>query len=281
MFPALAAPVGRAALESQVEGNGGANDRDEHAGCTQPLQTQQVRLDLADLDTVERAAAELRDVCSRVGAVINNAGVMQTPQLKTKQGYELQLGTNHLGHFRLNSLLMPRLEADGARIVAVSSVAHRSGTIQLDDLNFETTPYDAMQAYSQSKRANLMYGFELQRRLHARQSSCTAYAAHPGDSATNLQSAGVGLEGGSKFFRGLYKVTNALVAQSAEKGAFPLVLAAAAPDAKPGAYYGPTRMMQARGPVGESFVDPKAKDEAIAKGLWEQTERLVGNLFAD
>ncbi len=240
-----------------------------------------VQLDLADLDEVERAAAQLQEQCPQLDAVINNAGVMQTPELRTKQGYELQLGTNHIGHFKLNSLLMPHLERSGARIVAVSSVAHRTGTIQLDDLNFETTPYEPIKAYSQSKLANIMYGFELQRRLEARGSACTAYAAHPGYSATNLQSAGVGLEGGSKFFRGLYKVTNALVAQSAETGAYPLVLAAAAPDAKPGAYYGPTRMMQARGPVGESFIDPRAKDESVAQALWDATERLVGAFFGD
>lgn len=238
-----------------------------------------VQLDLADLDNVTRAAEDIKAKCPQIDAIINNAGVMQTPERKTKQGFELQIGTNHFGHFRLNSLLLPHLEQSGARIVAVSSIAHKFGDINLEDLNFDNTSYDPTRAYGQSKLANIMYGLELQRRLEGRKSACTAYAAHPGYAATNLQSAGVGMDGGSGFFKGLYKVTNALMAQSATEGAYPLVLAAADPDAKPGAYYGPTKMMQTRGAVGESFVHAKAKDQGVAKALWEKTEELVGPFF--
>lgn len=132
-------------------------------------------------------------------------------------------------------------------MVPVSSIAHKFGKIALDDLQSDND-YDPTRAYSQSKLANIMYGFELQRRLAERDSSVTAYASHPGYSATNLQSAGVGMDGGSWFYRTLYSVTNKVLAQSAEHGAYPLVLAAADPDA----YYGPTGMGDMRGPVGKS-----------------------------
>ncbi|TNE88397.1 MAG: SDR family NAD(P)-dependent oxidoreductase [Deltaproteobacteria bacterium] len=239
-----------------------------------------VQLDLADLDNVARAAAEIREKCPQLDGFINNAGVMQTPNRKTAQGFELQIGTNHLGHFKLNSLLMDHFEACGTRIVAVSSIAHKFGAIHLSDLNFESRRYDPSIAYGQSKLANILYGFELQRRLAARGSKATAYAAHPGYAATNLQTAGVGMEGGSKLLRGLYAITNKVMAQTATEGAYPLVLAAAAPDAKPGAYYGPTGFYQYRGPVGESYIHPKAKDEAVARGLWELSEELVGPFFS-
>jgi len=237
-----------------------------------------VLLDLADPESIESAAVALRAACPTLDALINNAGVMQPPLIRTKEGFELQIGTNHFGHFRLNALLLDHLEASNGRIVPVSSVAHKYGSIALDDLNSEKG-YDATVAYSQSKLANLMYSFELQRRLEARGSTVTSIACHPGYAATNLQSAGVGMDGGSAFFRGLYKVTNAVMAQSATLGAYPLVLAAADPDAKPGAYYGPTKWGQARGPVGECFVADVAKDETVAKQLWEKTEALAGPFF--
>ena len=203
---------------------------------------------------------------------------MQPPQTRTKEGFELQFATNHLGHFRLNSQLFEHLEKSSARIVSVSSIAHKFGAIHFDDL-MGTKKYDATQWYSQSKLANLLYAFELQRRLQKRASRVTAIACHPGYSATNLQSAGVGQEGGSKFFRVLYKITNAVMAQKAEYGSYPLVLAAADPSAEPGAYYGPTGLGQARGPVGKSYVHPKAMDEDVARRLWEVTESLVGPFF--
>lgn len=238
-----------------------------------------VLLDLADLDSVAEAARALRQKCPRIDAIINNAGVMQPPLRRTKQGFELQIGTNHFGHFKLNALLLDVLEASGARIVPVASVAHEMGAIDLADLDYERRAYDPTQAYCQSKLANVMYGFELQRRLAARGGCVVSIPCHPGYAATNLQSAGVGMEGGSKLFRALYRVTNALLAQSATAGAYPLVLAAADPTAKPGAYYGPTGIARARGPVGECWVAPRAQDTAVAAGLWEATEARVGAFF--
>jgi len=189
---------------------------------------------------------------------------MQTPLLRTKQGFELQIGTNHFGHFKLNAALFDVLEASGARVVPVASVAHEMGKIDLADLDYERRAYDPTEAYCQSKLANVMYGFELQRRLAARGSRVVAIPCHPGYAATNLQSAGVGMEGGSKLFRMIYAVTNVVLAQSATAGA----------------YYGPTGLMRARGPVRECWVAPRAQDEAVAKGLWEATEARVGAFFA-
>lgn len=237
-----------------------------------------VLLDLADEGSVKSAAAALKEACPTIDALINNAGVMQPPETRTKEGFELQFATNHLGHFRLNSQLFPHLEASAARIVPVSSIAHRMYRIQFEDLQFEKG-YNPTDSYAQSKLANLLYGFELQRRLSARGSKVVSIPCHPGYSATNLQSAGVGQEGGSKFYRFLYGITNKIVAQSAEHGAYPLVLAAADPTAEAGAYYGPTGIGQARGPVGKSYVDPKALDQDVARRLWEVTEQLVGPFF--
>jgi len=238
-----------------------------------------VLLDLADADSIRSAAEKIEKICPRLDALINNAGVMQTPEIRTSEGFELQFATNHLGHFRFNSLLFPLLDNSSGRIVPVSSIAHRFGKIALDDL-MSTTKYDPMAAYGQSKLANIMYGFELQRRLAARKSSVVSIPCHPGYAATNLQSAGVGMEGGSAMWGWLYKVTNALIAQSAERGAYPLVLAAADPNAEAGAYYGPTRFGDARGPVGKSSVSDGARDEEVARKLWEKTEELVGPFFA-
>jgi NAD(P)-dependent dehydrogenase (short-subunit alcohol dehydrogenase family) len=239
-----------------------------------------VLLDLADLDSVERAAPEIREKAPTIDAFINNAGVMQTPELRTQRGFELQFGTNHLGHFKLNSRLVDHFEASGTRIVPVSSIAHKYGTIDLNDVNSESASYSPSTAYFQSKLANIMYGFELNRRLQARGSEAVAIPCHPGYAATNLQSAGVGMDGGSVLFRWLYRVTNVLWAQSAEKGAYPLVLAAAG-EARPGAYYGPTGWGQNFGPVGESYIHPRAKDEDVARKLWEASEQMVGAFFPE
>lgn len=238
-----------------------------------------VPLDLADLDSVAEAAAALRATCERIDAFINNAGVMQTPMQRTKQGFELQIGTNHFGHFRLNALLFDLFDACGTRIVPVASMAHERGALHLDDLDYERRAYDTTAAYCQSKLANVMYGFELQRRLQARGSRAVAIPCHPGYAATNLQTAGVSMEGGSSLFRAIYRVTNALIAQSATEGAYALTLAAADPSARPGAYYGPTGIARARGPVGVCWVAPQALDETVARGLWEQSEARVGPFF--
>ena len=238
-----------------------------------------VLLDLADPDSIAAAAPQLIAACPRLDGIINNAGVMQTPETRTAEGFELQLATNHLGHFRLNSQLFTHLEQSGGRVVAVSSVAHKMGKIALDDLMSERR-YDPTVAYAQSKLANLLYAVELQRRLAKRASRVVAIPCHPGYAATNLQTAGVGMEGGSMFFRALYAVTNVVMAQSASRGAWPLVLAVADPTAEPGVYYGPRGLGQLRGPVGKSAVAKQGRDESMASALWDATEALVGPFFA-
>lgn len=239
-----------------------------------------VLMDLADLDSVERGAADLRAACPRIDAIVNNAGVMQTPPLKTKQGFELQFGTNHLGHFRLVSRLIDVVEASAGRIVPVASMAHETGRIDLADPNFERRSYVATVAYCQSKLANVMFGFELERRLRARGGKAVAIPCHPGYAATNLQTSGPGMEGGNPLWRLVYGVTNRVFAQTPTQGAYGLVMAAAAPEAQGGHYYGPTGIGRARGPVGDCWVAPQARDEAVARGLWELSERLVGPFFA-
>lgn len=230
----------------------------------------QVTLDLADLSSVRAAADEMRSKFSKLDAVINNAGIMQTPQQKTADGFELQLGTNHLGHFLLNGLLFELVGKASGRIVTVSSIAHKYGRMFLDDLMM-TDNYSPTYAYGQSKLANMLYAIELDRKLNSSGSQVTSYACHPGYSNTSLQSTGP-----TGFWKGMYKVTNTLMAQPASKGAIPTVLCAAGTEAVPGAYYGPTGMGESRGPVSDALVSEKALDEEDAKNLWQQSEALVG-----
>jgi NAD(P)-dependent dehydrogenase (short-subunit alcohol dehydrogenase family) len=233
-----------------------------------------IELDLASLDSIRSANDEIRRHTDGLDAVINNAGVMQPPQQQTTDGFELQFGTNHLGHFMLNHLIFDLISARSGRIVPVSSIAHR-GTdgINFDDPMF-SKDYSPSKAYSQSKLANLMYGFELARRLDAANSSVISVSVHPGYSATNLQSSGP-----TGFFKLLYKLTNPLMAQPATAGAVPEVLAAAGVEAKNGAYYGPTKFGDSRGPVGESAISQAALNETAASRLWALSEELLGITF--
>ena len=244
------------------------------------IQADYVLLDLSEPDSIVAAADALHEKCPRIDAFINNAGVMQTPEIRTSEGFELQMATNHLGHFRLNAKMMDVLEASAGRIVPVSSVAHLGADIAIDDLQSHRG-YSAMAAYGQSKLANLLYAFELQRRLEQRTSRVSVYPCHPGYAATQLQSSGITLGGGGAVLRRVYAVANALLAQTSETGAYALTLAAADPQARPGVYYGPTRMGQSRGPVGESRVAAKARDETLARQLWEKTEECAGPFFAN
>lgn len=230
-----------------------------------------VELDLASLDSIHRANDSIRGRTDGLDGVINNAGVMQPPQQQTVDGFELQFGTNHLGHFMLNHLIFDLITARSGRIVPVSSVAHlRADGINFDDPMF-ANDYSPTTAYSHSKLANLMYGLELARRLKDSGSSVMSVSAHPGYSATNLQSSGP-----TGFFRVLYKVSNPLMAQSAAEGAVPEVLAVAGAEAQNGAYYGPTKRGDSRGPVGDSRISDAAKNQDAASRLWSLSEELLG-----
>jgi NAD(P)-dependent dehydrogenase (short-subunit alcohol dehydrogenase family) len=234
-----------------------------------------IALDLTEPESIKSAISAIIEQLPQLDALVNNAGVMQTPERKTSEGFELQFATNHLGHFRLTAGLYKHLVQSKGRIVVVSSLVHHQGKIHLDDL-MQRENYNPSTTYAQSKLANIMFAFELDRRLKKAGSPVVCIPCHPGYSATNLQTAGVGMEGGSRFFQMLYVLTNRIVAQSAECGSYPLALAAADPTASAGTYYGPTSLGDTRGPVGISKVASHAKDEDMARRLWEATETLVG-----
>ena len=223
-------------------------------------------LDLADLDSVRAFA---RDTTGPVDVLINNAGVMATPQRKTAQGFELQFGTNHLGHFALTGLLLDRLrESASPRVTVLSSAAHRIGAINFDDLQSEQK-YDRWKAYGQSKLANLMYAYEFARRAKAAGSPIVVTAAHPGYAATKLQSKT------ESFMDRVMAVGNAVFAQSAEAGAWPSLYAATA-DIPSGSYVGPNGFMQQRGKATLVGSTKASKDEVVAKRLWDVSEELTG-----
>jgi NAD(P)-dependent dehydrogenase (short-subunit alcohol dehydrogenase family) len=239
--------------------------RGEQAAATIDGETEVRRLDLADLASV-RAFAEAWD--GDVDVLVNNAGVMATPQGRTQDGFELQLGTNHLGHFALTNLLLPHVTD---RVVNLSSFAHRMArSIHFDDLNWERGGYRRWRAYGQTKLANLLFTLELQHRLATAGSDVRAVAAHPGWSATNLQS-----HTGSALQNGLLAIGNRLLAQSEEMGAFP-TLYAATQDIPGGSYVGPDGLGEQRGHprlVGRSRA---ASDAEAARRLWTLSEELTG-----
>jgi len=223
-------------------------------------------LDLADLDSV-RAFAQ--GTTGPVDILINNAGVMAVPYRKTAQGFESQFGTNHLGHFALAGLLLDRLkESANPRVTVLSSTAHRLGTINFDDLQGEQK-YERWKAYGQSKLANLMYAYEFARRAKAAGSPIVVTAAHPGYAATKLQGHT------ESFMDRVMAVGNAVIAQSAEAGAWPTLLAATG-DVPSGSYVGPNGFMQQRGKAAVVGSTSASKDEAVAKRLWDVSEELTG-----
>jgi NAD(P)-dependent dehydrogenase (short-subunit alcohol dehydrogenase family) len=241
--------------------------RGEQAAATIQGDTEVRQLDLADLDSV-RAFADEWD--APIDVLINNAGVMAPPERRTKDGFELQIGTNHLGHFALTNLLLPNVTD---RVVTVSSGAHRAGSIRLDDLNWEHGGYHRWRAYGQSKLANLLFTLELQRRLAEAGSELRAVAAHPGWAATNLQH-----HTESRLQDGFMAIGNRLLAQSDEMGALP-TLYAATQDIPGGSYVGPDGFAEQRGHprlVGRSKA---ASDEETARRLWELSEELTGTSF--
>jgi NAD(P)-dependent dehydrogenase (short-subunit alcohol dehydrogenase family) len=224
------------------------------------------KLDLADLDSVRAFAA---GISGPVDILINNAGVMAVPYRTTAQGFESQFGTNHLGHFALAGLLLDRLkESANPRVTVLSSTAHRMGTINFDDLQSEQK-YERWKAYGQSKLANLIYAYEFARRAKAAGSPIVVTAAHPGYAATKLQGKT------ESFMDRVMVVGNAMLAQSAEAGAWPTLYAATG-DIPSGSYVGPNGFMQQRGKATVVGSTKASKDEAVAKRLWEVSEELTG-----
>jgi len=228
-------------------------------------------LDLASLDSVRAFAQRFRDAHGRLDLLLNNAGVMAPPRRTTADGFELQLGTNHLGHFALTGLLLDRLLATpGARVVTLSSGAHRIGRLAFDDLQGERS-YNRWRWYGQSKLANLMFALELDRRLRAAGAELLSVAAHPGYAATNLQSAAA-----PTLDRLVMKLGNALVAQSAEMGALPELFAATDPSVRGGDFIGPDGIGEQRGHPKVVHGNRASADTAAAARLWEVSEQLTG-----
>ncbi|MGH2870323.1 MAG: oxidoreductase [Solirubrobacteraceae bacterium] len=229
-------------------------------------------LDLSSLDSVREFAERLGGSLSRVDLLVNNAGVMAPPRRLTKDGFESQLGTNHLGHFALTGRLLGLLSAASeARVVTLSSLAHRFGKIKFDDLHRERG-YNNWLAYSQSKLANLMFCFELQRRASAAGSDLRSLAAHPGYSATNLQTAGP-----SRFYEKWFGMLgNVVFAQSADQGALPTLYAATVPDLPGGAFIGPDGIGEARGHPHVVSGAGRSYDEETWRRLWAVSEQLTG-----
>ena len=226
-------------------------------------------LDLADLDSLRQFAKQFGAKYDCLNLLINNAGIMLPPQGTTAQGFETQFGVNHLGHFALTAHLMDLLnETPGARVVTVSSSAHRFGQINFDDLNWQTRPYSAWPAYGQSKLANLLFTYELQRRLSRAGRDTHAVAAHPGWAATSLQRESV-----------VMGMMNRLFAQSPQMGALPTLYAATAPEVEGGQYFGPSGLAELGGNPERVKSNARSHDLTSAGQLWRVSEELTGVPF--
>lgn len=231
------------------------------------------QVDLASLQSIAELGSRLRDKRNSIDLLINNAAVMTPPERqKTSDGFELQFGTNYLGHFALTAQLLPLLcNGKNARVVTLSSIAARSGAIHFDDLQAEGG-YKPMPVYGQSKLACLMFALELQRRSEAGGWGISSIAAHPGISRTDLLPNGAGPNSAAgrarKYLWFLF--------QPAAQGALPTLYAATSPDAKGGAYYGPNKMSEMRGFPALANIPPQALDEAAAERLWRMSEQLAG-----
>jgi NAD(P)-dependent dehydrogenase (short-subunit alcohol dehydrogenase family) len=226
-------------------------------------------LDLSSLESVRQFAGGLEG--AELDLLINNAGIMMTPHQQTAEGFELQFGTNHLGHFALTGLLLDRLsKAQAPRVVTLASIEHKAGHIHFDDLQLERG-YAPRKAYQQSKLANATFGLELDRRLRATGSPVKSVLAHPGYSATNLQSTGP-----TGIMKVLLAVSNRVVAQGAEQGALPTLYAATAPGVEGGEYYGPDGFNEMRGRPTNVRVIAEGRDPEVGRRLWKLSEEMTG-----
>ena len=249
-------------------------------------QVETATLDLSRLDSVRAAAQAFLSTGRTLDLLINNAGIMALPERRvTPDGFELQLGTNHFGHFALTGLLLPALlrsKAAPARIITVSSIAHRGATMDFDNLEWERG-YQAWPAYRRSKLANLLFGFELERRFQLAGLPAMSVVVHPGISNTNLFKAGPGSGKGLKTFIAqsiAVPLVMRVFGQSDAQGALPTLYAATSPEIQGGRFYGPDGFREMKGYPVEVRAELQAYDEALAARLWEVSEQLTGVRFA-
>lgn len=230
-------------------------------------------LDLGTLDSVRAAAGDIKSAHERIDLLINNAGVMYTEWQTTSDGFEFQMGVNHLGHFALTALLIDRmLDVDGSRVVSVSSVGHRIKSSLDPETMMSGQEYDRVAAYGRSKLANLLFTYELQRRLDALGAKTSALVAHPGLSSTEL------VRNSPKILKFMEKFSGP-VAQSAAMGALPTLRAATDPDATGATYYGPSGFMETRGHPEIVESSKRSHDRELQRVLWERSEELTGETF--
>ncbi len=254
----------------------GYQARDRIYKLTGKRNIEVMKLDLADLVSVNEFVNEFSAKYHRIDVLLNNAGIMSTPYGLTKDGFEQQMGVNHLGHFALTGFLFTILKnSPGARIVNVSSLAHKKGEMDFDNLLFQNgVNYDPWRAYRRSKLTNLLFTYELQRRAERHGLNLSAMAAHPGGSQTNLARH---LDGGFMFK--LMMPLAKLVIQSAARGAMPQIRAATDPNAQGGDFYGPDGWREIKGYPVKVEAAPQAHNEADAKKLWKASEKLTGVKF--
>jgi NAD(P)-dependent dehydrogenase (short-subunit alcohol dehydrogenase family) len=247
---------------------------DEVRATATGAEPEVVRMDLADLASVRAAAEQVGGVVERLDVLMNNAGVMAVPFGRTADGFEMQFGTNHLGHFALTGLLLPALQrAQAPRVVTTSSTAHRMGRMRWDDLNWKQGRYMKWPAYGQSKLANLLFMFELDRRSRAAGSDLVAAAGHPGYASTHLQATS---SGANKLKALFFEAGNRVFAQSDVMGALPQLYAATMPDVVGGEYFGPDGRFESRGFPHRTGTTSAARDAESARRLWEASEALTG-----
>jgi NAD(P)-dependent dehydrogenase (short-subunit alcohol dehydrogenase family) len=272
--------LARAGADVILAGRDAAKGAQAVAQIKQAVPNAQVEfetLDLASLASIRAFGPRLGSRRTQLDVLVNNAGVMTPPKRRTTaDGFELQLGTNHLGHFALTAQLLPLLrKAKSPRVVSVSSIAARDGLMHFEDLQAERS-YNPMVSYNQSKLANLLFAFELQRRSDAAGWGLASIAAHPGIARTELLPNGAGRFSPVGIIRRLLW----FLFQPAAQGALPTLFAATSPDAKSGGYYGPDRLNEIRGYPTAAKIPPKALDTAVAAQLWEVSARLTGATFA-
>jgi NAD(P)-dependent dehydrogenase (short-subunit alcohol dehydrogenase family) len=235
-------------------------------------------LDLSDLKSIERFAQTFTAQYDRLDILCNNAGAMMLPYGRTPDGFELVFGTNHLGPFALTGRLFECIRGTpGARVVALGSLTHRTATLDLDDLNWQRRPYSKAAAYGASKLANMLFAFELDRRLREAAVHALSVAAHPGWAATDIALGGVRepVNGAAKAWKKLVDVGNTFFAQPAALGALPTLYAATAPAVEGGAYIGPDGLFQMRGHPIEVDCENQARDPELAAQLWRKSEELT------